>query len=83
MNDLITTREKHYVKLTYIFLFYLLFFVPGVFLVGKTAGKNFIKSKTGWYLAINASGHVYMTVSHVDKNCFKGECPADISCFHD
>lgn len=40
----------------------------GVFLVGKTAGKNFIKSKTGWYLAINASGNVYMTNNAGDPN---------------
>lgn len=33
----------------------------GVFSVGKTiGGKNFIKSPTGWYLAIDSSGNVYM-----------------------
>jgi len=32
----------------------------GVFSVGKIGGKNFIKSPTGWYLAIDSSGNVYM-----------------------
>ena len=49
-------------------------FVTGVFSVGRIGGKNFIKSPTGWYLAIDSSGNVYMKVRYVNQSVSKFHC---------
>ena len=58
-------------------------FVTGVFSVGKIGGKNFIKSPTGWYLAIDSSGNVYMKVRYVNQTVSKFHCSQSyVKCFH-
>ena len=49
-------------------------FVTGIFSVGKIGGENFIKSPTGWYLAIDSSGNVYMKVRYVNQTVSKFHC---------
>ena len=49
----------------------MLFIVTGIFSVGKIGGKDFIKSPTGWYLAIDSSGNVYMKVRYRNQSVSK------------
>lgn len=44
---------------------HLLSFLKGVFQYGKTKGVPFVKNvASGWYLAIDDNGRVYMRVRH-------------------